>query len=171
MVGGAGVPAAEVEKVARAAKKLGVKPSDVPGTTKEIQNLLGKAPCTASIDQRQGIFESVLSLLGGVAYASGPCGKNVADIYEAAAKNKPVGRGSTGRSEPANLKEQAALLVTKADPQNGRKLDIELTDSRWPSSEGWEKWESVFRNEGQNIVIHYVRNPGKGLVDDFKFKN
>ena len=99
-------------------------------------------------------------------------GSKVDDIYEAAAKNTPLGLGSTGRSVPNDLKEQAAMLVTRADPQAGEILPLALTDSRWPTTEGWQKMQTVFKtSDNRNIVIHYVRNKITGKVDDFKFKN
>jgi hypothetical protein len=96
----------------------------------------------------------------------------VADIYESAAKNAPLGLGSTGRSIPNSLKEQAVMLVTRADPQAGEILPLVLTDSRWPATDGWQKMQTVFKtSEGRNVVIHYVRNKVTGMVDDFKFKD
>jgi len=96
----------------------------------------------------------------------------VADIYESAAKNAPLGLGSTGRSIPNSLQEQAAMLVTRADPQAGEILPLVLTDSRWPATDGWQKMQTVFKtSEGRNVVIHYVRNKVTGMVDDFKFKD
>ncbi|MDD9952191.1 MAG: hypothetical protein OXT67_11575, partial [Zetaproteobacteria bacterium] len=95
----------------------------------------------------------------------------VADIYEAVAKNKPLGLGSTGRGTPNNLKEQAAMLVTKADPQQGKHLSgINMTDTRWPGSQGWQKWQATHKtSDGKTITIHYVRNKNTDKVDDFKF--
>ncbi len=99
-------------------------------------------------------------------------GNKVDDIYEAAAKNTPLGFGSTGRTVPNDLKEQAAMLVTRADPQAGEILPIALTDSRWPATEGWQKMQTIFKtSDNHSVVIHYVRNKITGKVDDFKFKN
>jgi filamentous hemagglutinin len=73
---------------------------------------------------------------------------------------------------PRDLKEQAALLVTRADPSNGEVLPIALNDKRWPSSGGWQKMQAVHRtSDGRNITIHYVMNKNSGQVDDFKFKD
>ena len=79
----------------------------------------------------------------------------------------------TGRNKANNLKEQAAMLVTKADPQNGKHLSgINLTDPRWPGSKGWQKWQTTHKtSDGNTITIHYVRNSNSGKVDDFKFVN
>jgi hypothetical protein len=78
--------------------------------------------------------------------------------------------GSTGRNVPNNLKEQAAMLVTRADPANGKTIISELGDSRWPSASGWVKKSALYRNESGNIDIHYVFNTITDQVDDFKFK-
>ena len=93
------------------------------------------------------------------------------DIYEAIKKNNSLGLGSTGRATPNNLKEQAAMLVTKADPQKGKHLSsINMTDTRWPGSQGWQKWQAIHNtSDGNKITIHYVRNKNTGKVDDFKF--
>ncbi|NHZ45285.1 hemagglutinin repeat-containing protein [Nitratidesulfovibrio liaohensis] len=80
---------------------------------------------------------------------------------------RPLGRGSTGRSTPNNLPEQIALKDALLDPQNGKRLgNINMKDSRWPGQEGWIKMEK--RNE--DIIIHYVMNTETGAVDDFKIK-
>jgi hypothetical protein len=78
----------------------------------------------------------------------------------------PLGRGSRGRSEPTNLKEQFALEQALSSPSSGIKLQTPMTDPRWPASEGWVKM-------AQNVngtEIHYVLNTKDGSVDDFKFK-
>ena len=97
----------------------------------------------------------------------------VLGIYEAAAKNKPLGLGSTGRSVPSDLQEQAAMLVTRADPQAGTPLSrITMSDPRWPASDGWQKWQTTTTlSDGRRITIHYNRNIKTGQVDDFKFIN
>ena len=52
-------------------------------------------------------------------------------------------------------------------PQKGRQLArVEMTDPRWPASEGWVKMS----RRVNDIEIHYVRNTKTGVVDDFKFK-
>ncbi|MGL5830055.1 MAG: hypothetical protein ACRC0L_10865, partial [Angustibacter sp.] len=77
----------------------------------------------------------------------------------------PLARGTTGRTTPANLKEQLAMTEVRANP-DGRVLDnITMRDPRWPATEGWEKVEHIVKG----ITIHYVRNEKTGAVDDFKF--
>ena len=78
----------------------------------------------------------------------------------------PLGRGSTGRSVPSNLKEQFALEQALSSPSSGIKLGTPMTDPRWPADEGWVKM-------AQNVngtEIHYVMNTKNGAIDDFKFK-
>ncbi|MGW0252637.1 PA14 domain-containing protein [Nocardia goodfellowii] len=76
-------------------------------------------------------------------------------------------RGNTGRTEPADLKEQLAMEQVMSNP-NGRTIlgPERMTDPRWPGTDGWVK-------QSQNVdgvEIHYVRNEYTGEVDDFKFK-
>jgi hypothetical protein len=78
-----------------------------------------------------------------------------------------LGRGSTGRTEPANLKEQLAMEEAQSNPTAGRVLTrITMSDSRWPAEEGWVKMQQNVRG----VTIHYVYNPVMDAVDDFKFK-
>ncbi|UTR15005.1 hypothetical protein MM221_21160 [Salipaludibacillus sp. LMS25] len=78
----------------------------------------------------------------------------------------PLGRGSTGRTTPNNLNEKLAMEEVMSNPTTGNVLPIRMTDSRWPSSEGWVKMSKNVNG----IEIHYVRNARTGQVDDFKFK-
>lgn len=78
----------------------------------------------------------------------------------------PLGRGSTGRFEPKNLKEQMAMTAVRANPRGSRIGNIVMHDERWPASEGWVK----MRHDENGVVIHYVRNEITGAIDDFKFK-
>lgn len=75
-------------------------------------------------------------------------------------------KGSTGRTDARDLKEQLAMEQAQANPLAGQVLPITLKDSRWPSGAGWVK----MRQNINGIVIHYVRNKNTGAVDDFKFK-
>ncbi len=80
---------------------------------------------------------------------------------------RPLGRGSTGRSTPNNLPEQIALKEALLDPQSGKHLvNINMNDSRWPGEEGWIKMQK----RHDDIIIHYVMNTETGAVDDFKIK-
>ena len=162
------------ERVFKSAKALGIKSKNLLGTTKEVQKIIKKNPCTAYNMPKPNILDKVLGISIDTAYANGPCRANAADIYEAAAKNKPLGKGSTGRAEPQNLQEQAALLVTRADPGKGKDLTPSLGrlgDDRWPASEGWVKMQSVFDTMRGKVTIHYVLNATTNAVDDFKFIN
>ena len=80
-------------------------------------------------------------------------------------------RGSTGRTEPANLREKLAMEQVKSNPSAGTPLTkITLNDPRWPSSEGWVKMQQIVPTSQGNINIHYVYNQTLKIFDDFKFK-
>src|SRR4029077_4334593 len=74
-------------------------------------------------------------------------------------------RGSTGRSAPANLKEQLAMEQAMSDPEAGVQLPLSMSDTRWPASDGWVKMSQDING----VEIHYVYNTSTGAVDDFKF--
>lgn len=79
----------------------------------------------------------------------------------------PLGRGSTGRAIPANLKEQLALEQVMSSPRSGEVMaNIALGDTRWPSDQGWVK----MKQNVNGVEIHYVYNTRNGSVDDYKFK-
>lgn len=80
---------------------------------------------------------------------------------------KPLGRGSTGRTTPSNLKEQLAMEQAMSNPAAGgiRPLRKGMTDSKWPASDGWVKMSQNVNG----VEVHYVRNTRTGEVDDFKF--
>ncbi|MBE6554622.1 MAG: RHS repeat-associated core domain-containing protein [Ruminococcaceae bacterium] len=81
-------------------------------------------------------------------------------------------RGSTGRTEPANLREQLAMEQVKSNPSAGTQLTrITLNDPRWPSSEGWVKMQQIVPTSQGDINIHYVYNQTLKIFDDFKFKS
>lgn len=88
------------------------------------------------------------------------------------AGNAPkASRGSTGRTEPFDLREQLAMEQVKSNPSAGTQLTkITLTDPRWPSSEGWVKMQHVVSTSQEEINIHYVYNQDLKIFDDFKFK-
>ena len=119
---------------------------------------------------------------------------NAADAYQSATEKKSVkkdgsesgsyfdtgvgnpvkveGRGSTGRTIPNNLEEQMAMHQVRSNPLEGAtELPIKLNDTRWKSSDGWVKMQSVVKTaDGNKITIHYVYNKVTGTFDDFKFK-
>jgi uncharacterized Zn-binding protein involved in type VI secretion len=76
-------------------------------------------------------------------------------------------RGSTGRLQPKNLKEQTAMREVMSSPEKGEPIPrMKMSDPRWPASDGWVKMSKRVND----IEIHYVRNARTGIVDDFKFK-
>ncbi|MCC8250035.1 polymorphic toxin-type HINT domain-containing protein [Saccharothrix luteola] len=81
---------------------------------------------------------------------------------------KPLGRGSTGRTEPNSLNEKLAMESAMSNPGAGQVVPLRngMNDPRWPGSDGWVKMtQNVNGNE-----IHYVMNRMTGQIDDFKFK-
>jgi hypothetical protein len=81
---------------------------------------------------------------------------------------KPLGRGSTGRTEPNSLNEKLAMESAMSNPGAGQVVPLRkgMTDPRWPGSDGWVK----MTQNVNGIEIHYVMNRTTGQVDDFKFK-
>ncbi len=73
------------------------------------------------------------------------------------------GGWSTGRG-PKNAVEQAAWDKILADPWNGRKIPLNLGDSRWPPEEGWVKMERTVNG----VEIHWNLNTFTGAVEDMK---
>lgn len=82
------------------------------------------------------------------------------------------GRGNTGRNIPNTLNEQMAMKQVQSNPLAGAtKVPLEMSDPRWPASEGWVKMQSVIENgDGTKITIHFLYNEITGAFDDFKFK-
>ena len=102
-------------------------------------------------------------------------GKGIEGTTVAKGVGNPVkveGRGNTGRNCPNTLNEQMAMHQVQSNPLEGAtKVPIEMTDPRWPASEGWVKMQSVVHNsDGTTIIIHYAYNEITGAFDDFKFK-
>ena len=86
---------------------------------------------------------------------------------------KILGKGSTadlakGTTVPRNLREQLAVDQVAANQAAGNKLGIIMNDPRWPSSQGWQKWEQIIQPGGDPISVHYLRNTVTGEIDDFK---
>ena len=92
--------------------------------------------------------------------------KAVRAVWKGASVNKPLGLGSTGRNTPVNIKEKLALEQAISNPNQGKVINIKMTDKRWPESDGWVKVSQRING----IEIHFVRNTKTGHVDDFKFK-
>jgi hypothetical protein len=82
-----------------------------------------------------------------------------------------LGKGSTGRTTPHNLKEKLAMEQVKSKPwcneEFSTRLPNGMSDSRWLEKEGWNKYGQKINN----VEIHYLRNKYTGDFDDFKFKN
>ena len=79
-------------------------------------------------------------------------------------------RGSTGRTEPLNLREQLAMAQVKSNPYSGVQLTkITMRDPRWPAAEGWVKMQQIVPTSQGNVTIHYVYNQSLKIFDDFKF--
>lgn len=77
-------------------------------------------------------------------------------------------RGSTGRKKPSSLREEIAMEEVRENPEAGRILKrVQMSDPRWPRSDGWVKMSWYDRDLG--IEIHYVMNTRTGGTDDFKF--
>jgi len=106
---------------------------------------------------------SLADALTGVWIGSAGGGKGAKGVGDPS--QKALGLGSTGRTAPANLREQLAMKQAMASPASGRPLPIVLTDSRWPATDGWRKMSQNING----IEIHYVQNLSTGAVDDFKF--
>jgi hypothetical protein len=51
---------------------------------------------------------------------------------------KPIGLGSTGRTEAANILEQMTMKEAMANPQNGKEVMTGMNDLRWF---GWSKMQ------------------------------
>ncbi len=93
---------------------------------------------------------------------------NVDDLIN----SKSLGKGSTGRTVPNNLKEQLAMKEVLSNPLKGatRVPRRNMKDPRWLASEGWVKMQSIVKNSEGNINIHFNYNTKTGKFDDFKFK-
>ena len=80
------------------------------------------------------------------------------------------GKSATGRRKPYNLKEKLAMEQTMSEPLAGKRLPVNMTDSRWMGTEGWIKMQRTFNfYDGSSTTIHYVLNQEMHLIDDFKF--
>ncbi|WKV50863.1 hypothetical protein [Dickeya fangzhongdai] len=93
-----------------------------------------------------------------------PDGPNKDDL--AYLSEKPLGLGSTGRTQANSLQEKLAMEQALSNPDAGRQLPIPMTDKRWPKEEGWVKMAQNING----VEIHYVRNTKTNQIDDFKFK-
>jgi RHS repeat-associated protein len=77
----------------------------------------------------------------------------------------PLGRKSTGRTNPSNLTEQLAMEQAMSNVHDGRVILDRINDPVWPE-EGWVKMTQHING----VEVHYLLNQLTGAVDDFKFK-
>jgi hypothetical protein len=107
-------------------------------------------------------FFLIGSMSGGVPNSEGL-------INEFSRIPKPAGLGSSieaGLSHaPRTLNEELAIQQAASNPMAGITLKgVSMTDSRWPSSAGWEK--KALNVNG--VEVHYTYNPSTGAFDDLK---
>ncbi len=67
---------------------------------------------------------------------------------------RPLGLGSTGRTAPANLKEQLAMEAVRSNPAGEPLRRVVMHDPRWPATDGWVKMQQI----ENGVNVHYVRN-------------
>ena len=141
----------------------------IQAASKGITNVDGKEAALAGVKSAAVSF--VFSGLGSLAKGSG-AGQSLYNTKSPTSVTETyTSRGSTGRTEPANLTEQLAMEQVKSNPFAGNQLkSINLTDPRWPSSEGWVKMQQRVATSLGYINIHYVYNQTLNVFDDFKFK-
>ena len=162
---GNGVAAATTASTVAAAAFIGS--ATVCGTA-----VLAAASSSNSIEEfnAQGNWGTVAATaFGGL--TGGYDGYTMSKVQTPTSTPTNTSRGSTGRTEPANLREKLAMEQVKSNPSAGTPLTkITLNDPRWPSSEGWVKMQQIVPTSQGNINIHYVYNQTLKIFDDFKFK-
>lgn len=137
----------------------------------------GMAVATAASTSRsvkefnsKGNWGTVAVTAGGAVLGGGSAYVSTKGSSTSPKTNQPISRGSTGRTQPVNLREQLAMEQVKSNPSAGHRLDIAMNDPRWPASEGWVKMQQIVHTSRGNINIHYVYNQTLKIFDDFKFK-
>ena len=118
----------------------------------------------------KGNWGTVAATAGGAILGGGSAYVSTKGSSTSPKTNQPISRGSTGRTQPVNLREQLAMEQVKSNPSAGHRLDIAMNDPRWPASEGWVKMQQIVPTSQGNINIHYVYNQTLKIFDDFKFK-
>lgn len=91
---------------------------------------------------------------------------------------KVLGRGhSTGTNIdllPQTIDEQLLFDMVVSDIDSymlvSKRKDMDLGDSRWHELEGWEKRELKLDTARGKVKLHFLVNPERRLVDDFKVK-
>ena len=118
----------------------------------------------------QGNWGMVAATVGSAVWGGGSAYVSTKGSSTSPKTNQPISRGSTGRTQPVNFREQLAMEQVKSNPTAGHPLDITMNDPRWPASEGWIKMQQIIPTSQGNINIHYVYNQTLNIFDDFKFK-
>jgi hypothetical protein len=152
------------------------------------------APLTG-VNRLSRAFEALSAASGSAAGGMSMVGVDV-PLWGGAAKGvsaprNALGRGSTadfakGTWLPSSLREQLAVEQAAANPAAGTRLPFQMTDPRWPASQGWVKMDQKIMPVGaqrapsfpnqpvvqdivsERITVHYVYNTITGQVDDFK---
>lgn len=118
----------------------------------------------------QGNWETVASTVGGAALGGYTSYTTTSGSVPTGTSNSINSRGSTGKTEPVNLREQLAMEQVQSNPLAGKPLpQIQMNDPRWPASEGWIKMQQIVPTIQGEINIHYVYNQPLKIFDDFKF--
>ncbi|ULR29330.1 hypothetical protein MJO48_12495 [Dickeya fangzhongdai] len=117
-----------------------------------------------NVSSNTGNTDGAPSTAGNTTTTPIPDGPNKDDL--AYLSEKPLGLGSTGRTQANSLQEKLAMEQALSNPDAGRQLPIPMTDKRWPKEEGWVKMAQNING----VEIHYVRNTKTNQIDDFKFK-
>ncbi len=118
----------------------------------------------------KGNWGTVAATAGGAVLGGAGAYLSTKGSSPTSSKSQRTSRGSTGRTQPVNLREQLAMKQVKSNPLAGTPLtNITLKDPRWPSSEGWIKMQQIVHTSQGDINIHYVYNPILQIFDDFKF--
>ena len=120
----------------------------------------------------KGNWGTVAATAGGAVIGGGSAYISTKESSSALNINHSISRGSTGRTQPLNLREQLAMEQVKSNPFAGTPLSkVPMNDSRWPASEGWIKMQQIVPTSQGNINIHYVYNQALKIFDDFKFNS
>jgi|GEM_PF-3849112 len=73
-----------------------------------------------------------------------------------------------GKGYSYSLRQKLAMEEARSNPRLGRRLDIKVRDTRY---KGQQKWSYSHRSrDGNNIEVHYWRNPYTGKTSGFKIK-
>ncbi|GAB6166135.1 hypothetical protein JCM19992_21350 [Thermostilla marina] len=157
----------EVARQARDPNRI-MRAGDIPSLTQGVSQWEAAARAESQIKQfgRDRIADAV--------YIAGGEIVGMAAEARAAGRVQQLGRGSTanlakGSKLAETLREQLAIEQALANPKAGKIIgSIEMTDPRWPASEGWVKMTQFIKPGGEPIEVHYLYNTITGAVDDAK---